>query len=135
MTLKELSQLYYLSREIEMDHNRLEKMKASASGSFSPNITGIASGGNCDNRIERLDAEIVELEGIISEKIIKCMHERNRLERYIADIPDSLTRQIFTMRFLQGWPWIKIAFSVGGGNTDDSVKKTCYRYLNKSEQT
>ena len=30
MTLKELSQLYYLNREIERDQERLEKLRASA---------------------------------------------------------------------------------------------------------
>jgi hypothetical protein len=33
MTLKELSQLYYLNREIEMDRRRLAELEARASGS------------------------------------------------------------------------------------------------------
>ena len=37
MTLKELSQLYYLNREIEMDKERLEALRARASAPGSPN--------------------------------------------------------------------------------------------------
>ena len=89
----------------------------------------ISSGNGSGSAIERHIAEIVDLEFIISAKITQCIHERARLERYIAEIPDSLTRQIFTLRFINGLPWAQVAYSIGG-NTEDSVKKICYRYLN-----
>ena len=38
MTLKELSQLYYLNREIEMDKKRLQELEIMAV-SISPNLT------------------------------------------------------------------------------------------------
>ena len=40
MTLKELSQLYYLNREIEMDKRRLQELEAQAV-SCTPNLTGM----------------------------------------------------------------------------------------------
>ena len=64
----------------------------------------------------------------------QCIYERNRLERYIADIPDSLTRQIFALRFINGMSWVQVAMHVGGNNTPGSVKMICYRYLNKSNR-
>jgi len=128
VTLKELSQLYYLNREIETDKQRLEELRAKVSGASGINITGMPGGGNSENQLERYIAEIVDLEGIISAKLTQCMHERNRLERYIAEIPDSFTRQIFTLRFVNGLSWVQVAHSVGG-NTADSVKKVCYRYV------
>lgn len=90
-----------------------------------------------ENRLERYIAEIVDLEAIIRAKITQCLHERARLERYIAEIPDSLTRQIFQLRFINGLTWVQIAFSVGGGNTEEGVRKRVYRYLeqeNKGEK-
>ena len=90
-----------------------------------------------ENRLERYIAEIVDLEAIIQAKITQCLHERARLERYIAEIPDSLTRQIFQLRFINGLTWVQIAFSVGGGNTEEGVRKRVYRYLeqeNKGEK-
>lgn len=129
MTLKELSQLYYLNREIEADQQRLEALRSRASSPSGPNLTGMPGGGSYENRLERYIAEIVDLEGIISAKITQCLHERNRLERYIADIPDSLTRQIFTLRFINGLSWLQVAFSIGGGNTEGGVKMICYRYI------
>ena len=137
MTLKELSQLYYLNREIERDQERLEKLRASASAPGAPNYDGMPKSPSFENRLERYIAEIVDLEAIIQAKITQCLHERARLERYIAEIPDSLTRQIFQLRFINGLTWVQIAFSVGGGNTEEGVRKRVYRHLgqeNKGEK-
>lgn len=137
MTLKELSRLYYLNCEIERDQERLEKLRASASALGAPNYDGMPKNPSFENRLERYIAEIVDLEAIIQAKITQCLHERARLERYIAEIPDSLTRQIFQLRFINGLTWVQIAFSVGGGNTEEGVRKRVYRYLeqeNKGEK-
>lgn len=137
MTLKELSQLYYLNREIERDQQRLEELRARASAPGSTNYDGMPKSSGFENRLDRYIAEIVDLEAIIQAKITQCLHERNRLERYIAEIPDSLTRQIFQLRFINGLTWGQIAFTVGGGNTEEGVRKRVYRYLeqeNKGEK-
>ena len=135
MTLKELSQLYYLNREIERDVRRLEELKDRAYSLSASNITGMPRGGNiAGSTIDRNAAEIADLEAIISAKITQCLHERNRLERYIADIPDSLTRQIFTLRFINGLTWLQVAFSIGGCNTEDSVRMACKRYIDKDNK-
>ena len=135
MTLKELSQLYYLNREIERDKQRLEDLKTRACSLSGPNLTGMPGGGSFSgSSIDRQIAEIVDLESIISAKIKQCLHERNRLERYIADIPDSLTRQIFTLRFINGLSWLQVAYHIGGYNTEDSVKKICYRFIDRENE-
>ncbi len=132
MTIQELSQLYWLNREIELDQQRLAELRSNASPR-SPSLTGLPGGGDNSSSVERLAAEIVDLQAIIDAKHLQCIHERSRLERYIADIDDSLTRMIFRLRFVNGLSWQQVAASVGGGNTADSVKKTCYRYLKKTD--
>jgi hypothetical protein len=134
MTLKELSQLYHLNREIEMDQRRLEELRVKASSPSGPNLTGMPGGGNSlDSRLDRYIAEIVDLEAIISAKVTLCIHERSRLERYIADIPDSLTRQIFTFRFVSGLSWEQVAAQIGGYNTAKNLSNICYRYIEKTK--
>ena len=44
--------------------------------------------------LARSVADIVDLKAIIAAKQQQCIYERNRLERYIDEIPDSVTRQI-----------------------------------------
>ncbi len=132
MTMKELSQLYYLNREIETDRRRLEALRRKASSPSSPGLTGMPYNSTPGNRLERLCGDIDDLTSIIESKLTKCQHERNRLERYISAIPDSLTRQIFTQRFINGKSWGQVAMSVGGTNSNDSVRMICKRYLNKN---
>ena len=57
----------------------------------------------------------------------------DKLSRYIATVDDSLMRQILTLRFVEGMSWRKVARSIGGGNTEDSVKQACSRFLRKDE--
>jgi hypothetical protein len=133
MTLKELSQLYYLTREIETDRERLARIRSQVMSYGTPDLSGMPKAHNGDNRLERLIAEIIDLETIIAAKELQCVHEKSRLERYIRDIPDSLTRQIFTLRFSEGKSWEKAADAIGGGNTDVGIRQRVYRYL-KSEK-
>ena len=131
MTLKEISQLYYLNREIEMDKRRLEGLKMKSQSPSSARLDGMPHSTIVESRVERYAAEIADLEAIIAAKCEQCIHERNRLERYISDIDDSLTRQIFTFRFVNGLSWTQVAAHIGGSNTEKSVSKACYRYLEK----
>ena len=133
MTLHELSQLYYLNREIERDKVRLAELQSKAYEASSPNLSGGGVGGGVSDRVGGYAAEFSDCEAIIKAKQTQCIHERNRLERYIADIPDSLTRQIFTLRFVNGLSWIQVAFGIGGNTTPDGARMICRRYLEKTE--
>lgn len=129
MTLKELSQLYYLNKEIEADIQRLERLRANTYKPSSPNLSGMPKSQYVDNALECGVAEIADLEEIISDKLKRIIQERKKLEMYISSIHDSLTRQVFTLRFINNMSWLQVALKIGGGNTEDSVKKVCYRYI------
>ena len=134
MTLKELSQLYHLKKEIEYDRERLARLRARRGAVSSPKLNGLPSsavGGQ--STVENLALEIADLEAIVDSKITQCVHEQSRLERYISSIPDSRTRLIMSFRFVDGFSWGKVAYKVGGGNTASGVKMICYRYI-KSEK-
>ncbi len=135
MTVKELSQLYWLGREIEADQKRLDELEQLAASPSGAKLSGMPrapfSGGSA---VERLAAEIVDLQAIIAARQIQCIHERARLERWIREVPDSLTRQIFHLRFVDGLTWAQVAAQIGGGNTDAGVKMICYRYLKREER-
>lgn len=122
MTIKELSQLYHLNREIEMDKRRLDELELLASSPKAQNLDGMPHAPGYGDALARCVAEIVDLKAIISAKQQQCIYERNRLERYISSIPDSLTRQIFTYRFVNGLSWWQVAYSIGGNNTGDGVR-------------
>lgn len=128
MTLKELSQLYWLRREIEQYREQLRGIALPGAAVSD----GMPKSQSAESRTERAASESERLEGLIASGLAKCEAEHLKLEEYIASIPDSLTRQIFRLRFVYGLSWRRLAFRIGGGNTEDSVKKTVYRYLRKS---
>jgi len=57
--------------------------------------------------------------------------ELKRLMSYIAKIDDALTRQIFSLRYIDQLSWSHVAQRIGGGNTAESVRKRHNRYLKK----
>lgn len=131
MTIKKLSQLYWLSREIEMDIERLKKLNADITFPKPYRMDGMPHASIGKDTMADCVAEIADLKAIIKAKQKQCIHERNRLERYIKSIPDSLMRQIFTLRFVDGLSWYQVAESIGGGNTVSGIRSRVYRYLGK----
>lgn len=134
MTLKELSQLYWLNREIEMHQQQLNELEANAGYLASPSLSGMPRSNSNSSQTENEAVEIIALRELIERKKQKCLTERLNLEKYIETIPDSLTRQIFTYRFINGLSWLQVAASIGGGNTKDSVRMLCNRYIGQLEQ-
>jgi hypothetical protein len=131
MTLKELSQLYWLNREIELDKEQLEALIAKAEGPGAL-LSRMPRAGIPSDRLSLYAAEIADLRGILEEKIARCLHECNRLMRYIDGVPDARLRMILTLRFVKGLSWGQTAAGVGGGNTVGGIKKTVYRFLCKN---
>lgn len=132
MTLKELSRLYHLNREIERERERLRCLRELFEKPSGSGLSG-AHGNTCENRTERYIALIDELEHRINQNICDALAERIRLEKYIASIPESFIRQIFRLRFIDGRSWNAVARKMGGGNTADACRKSVIRYLDAHE--
>ena len=128
MTNKELSQLYYLNKEIKQLESKLMELETTAYKA-TPNLTGIPGSGKCSDKVGRYAAEIADLKALINLNMKKCWHEKRRLERYIQSIDDSLIRQIFFLRYIELKKWEDVAASLGGNNTENSVKQIHSRYL------
>lgn len=131
MNKKELSQLYYLNREIEQLKSRIEELECIAVSDTS-RITGMPHVTGISDKVGIYAAEIADLKELLNLNLKKCFYELNRLNRYIESIDDSQMRMIMTLRYVNGLSWRQIAFSIGGGNTEDSIKKLVYRYLKKN---
>jgi len=132
VTLKELSQLYYLRHEIEMDRRRLCELEARVLPGAQV-ITGMPHGSTEMDKVGTYAAEIADLRDIIAAKQRQCLREQSRLEKYIADIDDSFLRQVFTYRFVSGLSWGQVAAHIGGGNTGDGCRMAVNRYLERQE--
>ena len=58
----------------------------------------------------------------------------NDVLEFINSIDDSHVRRIVPMRFVDGMKWRQIALNIGGGNTEDSVRKTVERFLEREDR-
>ncbi|MDL2324283.1 hypothetical protein LJC61_03925 [Ruminococcaceae bacterium OttesenSCG-928-A16] len=130
MTQKELGQLYWLNREIEMDKRQLEELTAAAIGAGSK-ITGLPHAAKLADKTA-LTTEIANCKALMEAKIQLCLAEYTRLHRFISTVEDSQMRMILTLRHINGLNWRQISFHVGGGNTEDGVKMAYHRFLKKS---
>lgn len=131
LTVREMSQLYYLNREIDQLKRQLEELECLAEGATQV-ITGMPHGGGTSDKVGRYAVRIADLRSMIDNRKARCWDELRRLNAYIDSVEDSLTRQVLTLRYVNGLGWQQVADSVGGGNTEYSVKHICYRYLAKN---
>jgi len=129
MTVKKLSQLCYLNREIEQDKRRLAALEAALTNSAAkldelPHISEISNQA-------KLVADIAAIKDLIEAKKQMCVSEYNRLLRYITSVEDSFMRQILTFRYVNGFSWVQVAVHMGGGNTAASVQMAQKRFLDQ----
>jgi len=90
-------------------------------------------GRGVSDKVSDYVAEVVILEEIIKLNIQKIFYERNKLERYIAEIPDSEVRLIMRLRHINGMTWDEIGAEVNQERT--TVAKKYRRFINNSHNS
>ena len=128
MIKKELSQLYYLNREIEQLQARLTELESLAT-SCTANITGMPRANGISDKIGKYAAEIADLKSLLDLNLKKCFYELNRLNRYIQSVDDSEMRMILSLRYVNGLCWEQVAASISVYASGDSVRKAHDRFL------
>ena len=128
MTKKELSQLYYLNREIEEIQRRIIELETLATGCTS-RITGMPMGSDVNDKVGTYVAELADLKCLLDLNLKKCFYELNRLNRFINSIEDSQMRMIISLRYINGLPWEQVAASISYMLSGDSVRKAHDRFL------
>ena len=131
MTKSDLEQIYYLNRELKMWETELERVRCkSLVGSPLPSNSRVS--GVSDKVADRAE-RIIELENRIIAKRDEIQRLRDEAVEYIYSIPDSLTRQIIYYRCVSLMSWRRVAYEVGGNNTEENVKKIYYRFFGKQK--
>lgn len=128
MTKKELSQLYYINREIEELQRRIEELECAATSTSTP-ITGMPSVHSVKDKLGDYAAEIADLRGLLDLNMKKCFYELNRLNRYIQSIDESEMRMILSLRYINGLCWEQVAASISPYATAASVRMSHNRFL------
>ena len=126
MTRKELEQLKFLKKEVEL----LEREYMTAK---TPMVADTVVG--CTPY--RIDKHVITIRGVdfakiaraekrLERKIAELMDEMDRLNDYIDTIPDSLTRQIMQLRYRNGLSWGQIGAELGYDRTTVAKKHNVF---------
>lgn len=131
LTKKELSQLYWLNREIEADKRKLEELRLAAV-SATAKITGLPHVTGVRDKVGEIAVLIEEQSRLIELKKKQTVIEYNRLMRYINSVDDSLMRQILTLRYVNGLSWQQVAFAIG--ENDEQYPRRKHNKFLQSQQ-
>lgn len=123
VNLTDLKRLHALNKEIEY-----EKAKLYSLSKKHDHVSIIGVG--LLKRDEHL-YEVKELERTIAIHLKECLELYKQILDFINTIPDPLLRLIVSLRFVNGLEWEQIALHIGGGNTAESVRKACTRFISK----
>lgn len=127
MTRKELSQLYWLKKEIERESRRVEELEALATG-CTAGASGMPGSGGLSDKTA-LAAQIADCKTLIETKRHELVTEYNRLVHYIKDVDDAYIRNILKYRYIECMTWQQVAARMG--STPDAVRVAHHRFLQK----
>ena len=130
MTIKQLDQIYYLTKEKQMWEDRLREL---------PDITAVrydsigVSNSGISSPVQQIAEQREKIREIISAKLVEISFVEREILEYICSIDDSLMRQIMTHRHIELKSWLQVANTIGGNNTADSVRMMHDRYLKEHQ--
>lgn len=141
MNLREnLNQLNDIKKETKELENKIEKLEKKLNEIVSDSVetttkyfpiiqTHYVIKGIDKKRVQQLE----NYKTLLEKRYDKLIELKIQLEKFINEMPTSRIRRIFTYKYIDEYPWIKVAQLIGGNATEDSVKQEYYRFLEKSE--
>lgn len=133
MTLDELDK--HLSLVVDLAKSR--EMLQSLWNTAHPGgqvMTGMPHTPGVKDKVGDLAVEIADLESEIVAMEQRCKESEAQVRSFLSTISNTRTRLIFRLRFCRGMQWKEVASTIGGWQTEASVKETAYRYLRRKEQ-
>lgn len=128
MDLQELSRYFKVMERLRRDKEILASLEAAAKPG-AQNLNGMPHATGVSDKVGNLAVEIADMKDKIGRLQAKADKELATLEAYIDTIQDDQIRIVFRLRFVRCLKWWQVARILGGGNTEMTVKKICYRYL------
>lgn len=128
MTVQELQQLFYLNKLIEHEKERLEELR-SALALKTPVLSDMPKASGAKDKIGEIVPAIIDQEAEIEKNLKAYIEARDRILDYISHVPNIRIKTILILRFIDQKSWQEVAESIGGKETEYSVKQACYRYV------
>lgn len=128
MTIEELNYLFYLDDAIRMERDKLATLRESLDVK-SPIITDMPKASGARDKLGETVPEIADKEANIANTIAVYVEMKAKAENFINHTFNPKMRLILTKRYLEQKTWQDIANEIAGKETEETVKKACYRYV------
>lgn len=112
--------------KIEKDGAVVDKVRGGEGGLQSFKIEGFPY-----PEYQKKKALLCARKAILIELETKILNNINEIESFILTITDSHIRRIVNLRIINGFTWGKVAEKIGGGNSEDTVRMTFNRFMEK----
>ena len=135
-------EIKYLREKIDSLQNEQAKLEdnkkhSSVKGSME-DFPYTSHNVNVDGYVGLTTVSARYLESVINNEIRKLESRYENLLQvtndtldFIESVNDSHIRMIITYRIIESYSWRQVADAMGGGNTEDSVRKAFERFMEK----
>ena len=131
MTLWELNQHFCAVAAYQEAKEKLLNMRETILGASQ--IDGIPKQGYRSDKLELLAISLDLQEKEVARLKAAAKENEEEIISFVDSIPDNHTKMIISLRYISCCSWNEVAAIIGGGNTPDSVKMVCYRYLKRAQ--
>lgn len=111
MTKEELSQIYYLNKEIKIWQKELERLECQ-SLLKGHQLTGMPTGGGSSDKVGDLAVKKVDIQLIIEGKLAEIQRLIMKLDVELKEIPFPEC-EIIKMRAINNMSWRQIGYELG----------------------
>lgn len=117
--------------EIEKGEIVKDKVRGGLGGEQSFHIEGVPIKEYSEKKTDLLSKKLLLNSRKSTLELLEfdLLKKTNEVEEFIASVKDSRMRRIINLRIIEGLSWSRVADCIGGGNTEDSVKKAFYRFI------
>lgn len=132
MTKEEVSQIYYLNREIRKLQRKLKELRCR--GLQSPKIDGMPRApGRTGSPTERQGIAEADIEMKIKQLLEEAKRKQREIFEYIGSVDDSMIRMIIIFRCVDLCTWAEVAKNIGGPMTAEAARKAFTRHFEAEE--
>lgn len=123
MTRKELSQVYYLNKELKMWEQKLTELcTKSLVGSKEISDMPFSNTGEVSDITFEYISEIMEIQADIEVFKLNIIKKINDVHKYMRTIDDPFLKMIIEYRCIQCMTWRQVADMIGSGTSEDSIR-------------
>lgn len=126
MTIEELSEIYYINKEIKSLQMELADLKQK--NFYKPNImTDMPRGGEREEQNLKYVSDIMLIEDLINYSLRKLQYKRKTVEEFLNTVEDAELRSIMRLRAVNNMSWYQIGEELGKDRR--TVSKKFYDYF------